>query len=107
MTVFKLSRPLMLLNGKEISELNLNYDVLSMADLKTANRIAKMITDSQAGDVDNATVSPRLDSNLRVGIAWVAAIKGTAGLGVNDALNLSLVDAVCLSEDALTNYLFR
>lgn len=105
-TTYTLSKPITLMNGNEISEINLNWDSLSMADLKTANKISKMIDESSAGTVDNATVSPRLDPNLRIAIAWVAAIKGTPGLMVNDVLKISMVDALCLSEEALTNYLF-
>ena len=107
MSEFKLNKPITLTNGNEISELNLDYDALAMPDLKTANRIAKMIDESSAGDVDNSVVSQRLNPNLRIAIAWVAAIKGTPGIMVNDVLKLSMVDAMCLGEDALANYLFR
>ena len=107
MIEFKLNKPITLTNGNEISELNLDYDALAMPDLKTANHIAKMVEESNAGNVDNATVSPRLDPNLRMAIAWVAAIKGTPGIMVNDILKISMVDAMCLSEDALANYLFK
>ena len=105
-TTYTLNKPLALTNGNEITELNLDWDSLSYADLKTANRIAKMIDESSAGSVDNGTVSPRLNPNLRIAIAWVAAIKGTQGIMVNDVLKISMVDALCLSEEALTNYLF-
>lgn len=107
MIEFELERPITLNNGNEVHDLHLDYEALSMADLKTANKIAKMIADPNVGNVDNASVSPRLDANLRIGIAWVAAIKGTKGLTVNDVLSLSMKDAICLSEDALSNYLFR
>ena len=107
MNAYALQKPITLMNGNEISELNLDYDKLSMGDLRTANKIAKMIADPSLGNVDNGSVSPRLDPNVRIGIAWVAAIKGTPGLMVDDVLKLSLVDAMCLSEDALSNYLFR
>lgn len=107
MSNFKLSKAITLTNGNEINELELNYDVLSMADLRTANKIAKMVAESNAGDCDNGTFSKRLDPNLQLGVAWCAAIKGTPGLMLNDVLKLAMVDALCLSEDALSNYLFR
>ena len=108
MNEFKLSKSIALMNGTEVDVLNLDWDSITCADLKTANRISKMITDNAAvGNVDNSTMSPRLDSNLRIAIAWIAAIKGTKGLTVNDVLNISMVDALCLSEECLSSYLFR
>ena len=107
MITYKLNKAITLSNGNEIDTLNLDYDSLSMGDLKTANRIASMIAEGNIGDVNNRPVSPRLDSNVRIGIAWAAAIKGTQGLTMNDVLKLSLVDTLCLSEDCLSSYLFR
>lgn len=104
---FKLQKPLQLANGNEVSILNLDYDVLTFGDLKTANKIAKMVSESSPGEIDNAAVTKRLDHNIQLGIAWCAAIKGTQGLKVNDVVQLSMVDALLLAEDAMTNYLFR
>lgn len=103
---FKLQKPLKLANGNEIDTLQLDYESLTMADLKTANRITKMIGE-QSVEVDASVASPRLNSDLRIAIAWMAAIKGTQGVMVNDVLNISMVDALRLSEDAMGNYLFR
>ena len=100
---YKLEKPLTTISGQQITDLKLDFDALTMADLKTAQRIAKMVAD---GGIDIMSTSPRLDSNLRTGVAWVAAIKGTSGLQVNDVLTISLKDAVCLSEVALTDYFF-
>ena len=104
MTEYKLCKELNTISGQTITELHLDFDALSMADLKTAQRISGMVAD--ASNVDIMNTSPRLDSNLRIGIAWVAAIKGTKGIQVNDVLTLSLKDAVCLSEIALSDYFF-
>ena len=104
MVEYKLQRELTTISGQQITELHLDFDALSMADLKTAQRISGMVADGSSIDV--MSTSPRLDSNLRIGIAWVAAIKGTKGLQVNDVLAIGLKDAVCLSELALSDYLF-
>lgn len=106
MIEFELERPITLNNGNEVHELHLDYDALSMADLKTAQKISRMISEPSAS-VEAMSASPRLDPNARIGIAWVAAIKGTKGLQVNDVLSLSMKDAICLSECALSDYLFR
>lgn len=105
MVEYKLEKELQTISGQQITELHLDFDSLSMADLKTAQRISGMVADGTNIDVMNT--SPRLDSNLRIGIAWAAAIKGTKGLQVNDVLAIGLRDAVCLSEIALSDYLFR
>ena len=107
MTTYKLNKPISLLNGKEIDELNLDYETLTLSDLRTANKIVGMIGDSTIGNIDNGSLSPRLDPNLRTAIAFVAAIKGTPGLRVDDVLKVSMVDALCLGEDCLSNYLFK
>jgi hypothetical protein len=106
-TRFNLSKPLRLSDGTEISELTLDWDSLSMADLKSAQRIANMVAENNNMSVEASVVSKRLDSNLQLGVSFVAALKGTKGLMLNDVLNLSLVDALCLSEEALSSYLFR
>lgn len=105
MIEYKLEKELATISGQQITELHLDFDSLSMADLKTAQRISGMVADGTSIDVLN--VSPRLDSSLRIGIAWAAAIKGTKGIQVNDVLSIGLKDAVCLSELCLSDYLFR
>ena len=107
MSIYKLSAPLTLLNGKEITELNLEYDQLTLSDLRTANKIVSMIGDSTVGNIDNGTLSPRLDPNLRTAVAFAAAIKGTPGRRVDDVRKVSMVDALCLGEDCMSNYLFK
>lgn len=107
MVNYKLQKPIKSMSDVEITELNLDYDALTLGDFKTANKIASMISESQPGAVNNSDVSPRLNSDLRIGVAWAAALKGTKGISIHDVLQLSLVDAMCLSEDALSSYLFR
>ena len=107
MTTYKLNKAIKLLNGDEIDTLTLDYDALTLSDLRTANKITNMIGDSIVGTIDNGSLSPRLDPNLRTAIAFVAAIKGTPGLRVDDVLKVSMVDALCLGEDCMSNYLFK
>ena len=107
MTTYKLNKAIKLLNGDEVDTLTLDYDALTLSDLRTANKITNMIGDSIVGTIDNGSLSPRLDPNLRTAIAFVAAIKGTPGLRVDDVLKVSMVDALCLGEDCMSNYLFK
>lgn len=107
MIVYKLQQPIKSMNDTEISELNLDYDALTLGDLRTANKIAAMVSENGLESFNNTSLSPRLNSELRIGIAWAAALKGTKGISLNDVYQLSLVDSMCLSENALSEYLFR
>ena len=107
MITYQLQQPIKSMNDTDITELNLDYDALTLGDLKTANRIAAMVSDTSPEALTGSNLSPRLNSELRIGIAWAAALKGTKGITLNDVLQLSLVDSMCLSENALSEYLFR
>lgn len=107
MITYQLQQPIKSMNDTEITELNLDYDALTLGDLKTANRIAAMISDTSPEALAGSNLSPRLNSELRIGIAWAAALKGTKGITLNDVYQLSLVDSMCLSENALSEYLFK
>ena len=101
---YTLDKTLTAISGETVTDLHLDFEALSMADLKTAQKIAKMVSDSSG--VEAISASPRLDPDFRLGVAWVAAIKGTKGIQVNDVLAISMKDAICLSEVALSEYLF-
>lgn len=107
MITYQLQQPIKSMNDTDITELNLDYDALTLGDLKTANKIAAMISDTSPEALAGSTLSPRLNSELRIGIAWAAALKGTKGITLNDVYQLSLVDSMCLSENALSEYLFK
>lgn len=110
-TIYTLKKPIDVeTNGNKvetIKQLTLAWDSLTASDLRTANKICAMLEESNAGSFDNSTVSQRLNSNLRIAIAWTAAMRGTSNLKINDVFLLSMVDALCLAEDALSEYLFR
>lgn len=92
------------INGTKV--LHLDFESLSLADLKIAKRVKQLTCEAKDLAVGSDALSPRLDSEMRTGIAWAAAIKGTRDLTLNDALLLSVKDALCLSEVALSEYLF-
>lgn len=105
---FKLEKTIKLANGNEINELTLKFAALTCADLKTANRICNLLSSGGIANADSVgTLSPRLNPELRTAIGFVAGIKGTPGLMVDDILQLSLADGLELSEIVLSDYLFR
>jgi hypothetical protein len=98
----KLRKPIILDDGSQIDELNFAWDALCYADLASAKRVKALV--SQGVNLDVA-VSPKLDTDLRIGIAWVAAMKADKRLALNDILKLSLVDSLELSDNCVDDYL--
>jgi hypothetical protein len=98
--MFELRKPIKLLSGDEVKELNLDWDSLSFSDLQNANKIKTFI--SKNGDI---SYSPKLDFELRIGIAWVAAMRGDSRLMLNDVMKLGLADSLALADETLDSYL--
>lgn len=99
---YELSKPLKLIQGDTITELTIDLESLTLQDLKAAYKVKALFTDSETNRKDeSAIISPRLDSNLRIAISWISAIKNDNRITFNDILNLSTKDALCLSEDAI------
>lgn len=97
----ELKKKIILENGEELSELEFAWDALSYSDLLTARKIKSLVVK----DSMNAALSLKLDSELHIGIAWVAAMKHNKNIQLNDILKLGLSDAIELSDLALDDYL--
>lgn len=103
MVEYTLSKPI-LAKEQKITTLNMDFEALSLSDIKNARKVRAFLCDDTK-DVSAGDLSPRCDSNLRIGLAWIAAIKNDSRLTLNDVLQLSARDALHLSEKAL-DYLF-
>lgn len=104
MVEFTLSKPI-IAKEQKITTLNMDFDALSLADIKNARKVRSFLCDDTPNDVNAGKLSPRLDEYLRIGLAWIAALKNDNRLTLNDVLQLSAKDALSLSESAL-DYLF-
>ena len=100
-----LSKPLKTADGKEIADLTLNFDALSSADLRQADRLRMQMTDAKAVDAGKMMSVLRLDASFQMAVGWLAACKGTAGLRSTDFLSVALVDMLLLGEEA-SDYFF-
>lgn len=98
---YNLIEPIKLDNGEELTTLKLCFDGMKYADLKTARRIRQGIVG------DQKCVIPKLDPDLQFGFAFVAALKSTPGLTLDDVVKLSPLDVFELSEVCADNYFFR
>lgn len=101
MVDYKLIDAITLENGSVVSELHLNFDGLKYVDLKNARRIRQALVG------DAKCPIPKLDPDLQFGMAFVAALKATPGLSMDDYVKLSPLDIFELAELCADNYFFR
>lgn len=100
-----LSKPLKTADGKEIVALTLDFDALSSADLRQADRLRVQLSDAKSVDTGKMMSVLRLDANFQMAVGWLAACRGTAGLRSTDFLSVALVDMLLLGEEA-SDYFF-
>lgn len=101
---YELTRQIKLIQGDTLDSLELDFEKLNLQDLKIAKKVKNFFTDNAIGTVDNSAISPRMDPNLRIGLAWTAAMKCDKRITINDVLSLSAKDALILSEEALSYF---
>ena len=100
-----LSRPVKTADGTEIADLTLDFDKLTSADLRQADRLRVQLSDAKAVDTGKMVSVLRLDPTFQMAVGWLAACKGTPGLHAQDVLGVSLVDMLLLGEEA-SDYFF-
>lgn len=98
-TELKLKKSIFCTNEK-IDTLTLDFDSLSTADMKQAQSLRGLISDSKQVDATRMYAPLRIDSEFQIAVGWVAACKGTSGLSNIDFLKLGIVDALQLGEAA-------
>lgn len=94
-----LSKPFKLENGNEIRELQLNFEDLSVADLRQVSKLEGMIA-AQSSSVADMATPKKLSFNFHLASGFLAAIKGTDGLSVGDFTRLPMTDAMTLAQAA-------
>jgi hypothetical protein len=99
MTELKLKKAIVA-NECTLDTLVLDFDSLSTADMKQAQSLRGLISDSKQVDATRMYAPLRIDPEFQIAVGWVAACKGTAGLSNIDFLKLGLVDAMALGEAA-------
>lgn len=95
----KLSKPFTSLSGVEISELKFNFDGLKPSDYRQMLRIESKIKGiSQSNDF---ITTKKTVPEFRMAAGWVAAVKGTDGICIDDIDNLNLLDLLELEDVGL------
>lgn len=94
METLKLRKTLNTLGGQKISELKFDFDSLTPVDYKNILSIELRLK-GQNRDLESA-VSRKTSSEFRMATSWIAAVRGTEGLCMDDIDRLFFLDLVDL-----------
>ena len=98
--IIQLNDPLHTLGGQEFRKLTLDFSQIKTRDFALISRIeARLKGASDSFSLEN--MSKAASTEWRLAFSWVAAIRGTKGVCVDDIDNLSIIDAMELSKEAL------
>ena len=95
-----LAKPFILQDGKEITELLLDFDALATADFRQIRKLEAQIIDGTSITVNEFVTGLDLSDSFRVATGFLAAVKGTPGLRIDDFMKLPLKDATRLGTKA-------
>lgn len=84
----KLRKPLNTLGGEKIEELSFDFEALTPMDYRNILSIESRLK----GQNVELTVSRKTSSEFRIASAWIAAVKGTKGVCMDDIDRLSFLD---------------
>ena len=96
----KLSEPLVTMGGLTISELTADFSKIKTRDLALINRVARRLKGSDGTDLE-ISLNKAADSEFRCACTWVAVLRGTQGISLDDIDSLALADALSLGEYSL------
>lgn len=95
-----LAKPFILQDGKEITELLLDFDALATTDFRQIRKLEAQIIDGTSINVNEFVTGLDLSDSFRVATGFLAAVKGTPGLRIDDFMKLPLKDATRLGTKA-------
>ena len=96
MEELKLSQPFESLSGEHIDTLHFDFSTLKTADYRLITRLESRL--KGISEIDLAVLTKKTSSEFRMASAWVAALRGTKGLGYDDIDKISLSDLLDLEE---------
>lgn len=106
MVELTLHKPITTQNGTELKSFDLDFEALTTADFRAAQKLRALISDAKQVDTTELLAGLRLDSEFQVAVGFIAACKGTKGLTQADFLRLCMKDALMLGE-AASDYFFE
>jgi hypothetical protein len=92
-----LTKPFESLSGQKIESLSLDFDSLKPSDYRSILRIES----SLLGVNTTEYVTKKTSSEFRMATAWVAAVKGTKGICLDDIDKICILDLLELEDAGL------
>lgn len=96
-----LSKPINSISGNTINELKFDFDALTSIDYKQAIKLEYKLKGDASVIIDINSWSKSTSSEFRIATAWIAAIKGTPGLVLDDIDKLSFGDMLSLEKKSI------
>ena len=100
MNALKLKKPFSIADGKEITELHLDFDALSVSDFRQAKKLEAIIVGSGSFDLNDAVKGKMFTFEFQLASGFIAALKGTEGLTIDDFTRLNMADALALAQQS-------
>jgi hypothetical protein len=100
METIALTKPFKLQNEKEITELQLKFEDMSVADFRQVKKLEAQITDNLSMDAESMAKPRDMSFEFQLASGFLAAIKGTDGLMVDDFTRLPMRDAMTIAKTA-------
>lgn len=88
----KLSEPLTTLGGITLTELTADFGKIKTRDLSLINRVSRRLKGGE--DFDFGNLSKAADAEFRIAVTWVAVLKSTNGVSLDDIDSLSIADCL-------------
>lgn len=95
-----LQEPLITLGGVTLEELTLDFGAIKGRDYALISRLEKHLKGDGA-DLNFGNLSKQASPEWRAAVSWVAAMRGTKGLCMDDLDGLSLHDILELESSAI------
>lgn len=95
---FILTKQIVSISGDTISELKFDFDKLKPSDYPQINKLEARLKGNGFNISDVSSWSKSTSSEFRIATAWIAAIKGTQGLVLDDIESISFRDLIELEK---------
>lgn len=100
METVHLSKPFKLQNGNEINEFHLQLDELSVGDFRQIKKLESMVSNVTGVDANDMAKPKNLTFEFQLASGFLAAVKGTEGLSINDFVRIPMIDSMAIAEVA-------
>lgn len=96
MESLELSKPIKSISGATINTLKFDFDSMSTSDYKQAVSLEFRLKGQGFSIADLNSWSKSTSSEFRIAAAWIAALRGTEGIVLDDIDNISFKDLIKL-----------